>query len=264
MTRLQIEITLGVLLVLITSIVLIFYGLNEQDRMSRYEVGHAAQAIEVGAALYETNCSGCHGLKGEGIPNLCPPLNDRHFFTNRLSEVGWSGSLEDYIVATVSSGRLQSTRPELYVGNGVPAMPAWSDHFGGPLREDQIRDIASFVINWEATALGQVELEEIPTPATDDPVARGRAVFTSSGCGGCHAIEGLSAGTVAPELSQIGSVAETRVEGMTVEEYLRESIINPTAHVVEGYNPDLMPKNFGEILSTGQIDDLIAFLSSLK
>jgi mono/diheme cytochrome c family protein len=263
MTRLQIEITLGVLLVFITSIVLIFYGLNEQDRMARFEVGHAAQAVEVGAALYETNCSGCHGLKGEGVPNLCPPLNDRHFFTNRLQEVGWSGTLEDYIVATVSSGRLQSTRPELYAGGGVPAMPAWSDHFGGPLREDQIRYIASFVMNWEATAMGQVELTEIPTPASDDPVVRGKAVFTSSGCGGCHAIEGLSAGTVGPELTHIGTLAETRVEGKSGEEYLHESVVNPSAHLVEGFT-DLMPKNFGDLLNTDQLNDLIAFLSSLK
>jgi mono/diheme cytochrome c family protein len=249
--------------VLITSIILMIYGLGEQERMARYEVGHAAQAIEVGAGLYETNCSGCHGLKGEGVPNLCPPLNDRHFFTDRLTEVGWSGTLEDFIVATVSSGRLQSTRPQLYAGGGVPAMPAWSETFGGPLREDQIRDIARFVMNWEATAMGQVELAEIPTPAVDDPVVRGQSVFTRSGCSGCHAIEGLSAGTVGPELTQIGTVSETRIEGMDAEEYLRESIINPSAHIVEGYN-DLMPKNFGELLSTGELEDLITFLSSLK
>jgi mono/diheme cytochrome c family protein len=264
MTRLQLEITLGILLVFITSIILIVYGLNEQERMTRYEVGHAALAIEVGAILYETNCSGCHGLKGEGVPNLCPPLNDRSFFTDRLAEVGWSGSLEDYIVATVSSGRLQSTRPELYMGGGIPAMPAWSESFGGPLRDDQIRDIARFVINWESTAMGQVELEEIPTPALDDPVARGQLVYTRSGCGGCHTIENISAGIVGPVLSQIGSVGETRVEGMTAEEYLHESIINPTAYVVEGFNPDLMPKNYSTILSTDQIDDLVAFLASLK
>lgn len=264
MSRLQVEISLGVLLILITSIVLIFYGLNEEERMARYEVGHEALAIEVGAGLFETNCSGCHGLKGEGVPGLCPPLNDRHFFTERLAEVGWSGGLEDYIVATVASGRLQSTRPEQYVGGGIPAMPSWSESFGGPLRDDQIRDIARFIMNWESTALGQVELEEIPTPDIDDPVARGQGVYNRSGCGGCHVIENLSAGIVGPPLSEIGSVAETRLEGMIAEEYIRESILNPNAYVVEGYNPDIMPKNFGEVLGNGELDDLVAFLSSLK
>jgi mono/diheme cytochrome c family protein len=118
-------------------------------------------------------------------------------------------------------------------------------------------------MNWEATAMGQVELTEIPTPASDDPVVRGKAVFTSSGCGGCHAIEGLSAGTVGPELTHIGTVAETRVEGKSGEEYLHESVVNPSAHIVEGFT-GLMPKNFGDLLNTDQLNDLIAFLSSLK
>jgi len=106
----------------------------------------------VGAELFEINCSGCHGKQGEGIPGLCPPLNDKYFFESRLSDVGWSGTLEDYIVATVASGRLNSTRPKLYAGQGTPAMPAWSEEFAGPLREDQIRSIATFVLNWEPTA----------------------------------------------------------------------------------------------------------------
>lgn len=143
-------------------------------------------------------------------------------------------------------------------------MPAWSETFGGPLREDQIRDIASFIMNWESTALGQVELEEIPTPAVEDPVARGQGVFNRSGCGGCHTIENLSAGTVGPNLSEIGSVAETRKEGMTAEEYIRESILTPNAYIVDGFNADIMPKNFGTVLSSGQLDDLVAFLTSLK
>jgi hypothetical protein len=31
-------------------------------------------------------------------------------------------------------------------------MPAWSEHYGGPLRDDQIQVIAAFIMNWEATA----------------------------------------------------------------------------------------------------------------
>src|SRR3990172_2672680 len=172
MTRVQLEITLGVLLVLITSALLVVYGLGEEQRMQEYILQQEAQEIEVGAYLFELNCSTCHGKQGQGIPGLCPPLNERHFFTNRLEEVGWAGSLEDYIVATASSGRLVSTRPEQYVGGGRPAMPAWSQTFDGPLREDQIRSIARFVMNWEATALEQVELVQVVVPGveSDDPV----------------------------------------------------------------------------------------------
>ena len=102
-----------------------------------------ARAIEEGAALFDAQCSRCHGTQGKGIPGLCPPLNDRYFFDQRLKDVSWSGTMEDYIVATASSGRLASTRPQLLPGQGMPAMPSFSDQYGGPLRQDQIRSIAA-------------------------------------------------------------------------------------------------------------------------
>ena len=269
MTRLQLEIFLGTIFVSLTAIVFVIYGLNEESRMARFEVEHQAQAIEVGGALFESNCTGCHGPKGEGIPGLCPPLNDRYFFTDRLREVGWAGTLEDYIVATISAGRMASTRPSEFAGQGVPAMPAWSDHYGGPLRDDQIRNIAAYVMNWEATALQQVVLEELPTPTPSaeelaDPVARGRQVFLDRGCGGCHTVDGLTAGTVGPILTNIATVAETRVPGQTAEDYIHESIVNPSAHVVEGFPDNVMPKNFEELISQEQLNDLVAFLLSLE
>jgi mono/diheme cytochrome c family protein len=265
MNRLQIEILLGTILVSLTAVVLIVYGINEENRMARFTTEHQAEAIEVGAALFESNCSVCHGERGEGIQGLCPPLNDRHFFTERLNEVGWAGALEDYIVSTVSSGRLTSTRPDQYAGQGRPAMPAWHEDYGGPLREDQVRSIAAFVMNWEATALEEVVLEELPQPTARpeeaaDPVARGRQVFLDAGCGGCHTIDGLTAGTVGPNQTNIGTIAGTRVPGQSAEEYIRESILNPSAHVVEGFPDNVMPKNFGELLSQEELDDLVAFL----
>jgi mono/diheme cytochrome c family protein len=266
MTRVQIEIFLGVVLITLTSILLVIYGFNEEKRMEEFTLAQEAQAIEVGAYLFENNCASCHGKQGEGIPGLCPPLNDRNFFTNRLVEVGWSGTLEDYIVATVSSGRLTSTRPDLYVGGGRPAMPAWSEDFAGPLRNDQIRDIARFVLNWEATALEQVELVEVVAPGTesDDPVVRGEAVYTANGCGGCHTLGALSAGVVGPPLTEIGIIAETREEGISAEEYIRTSILNPNAYVVEGYPENVMPQNWNEIFTDDQLSDLVAFLLDQK
>lgn len=144
-------------------------------------------------------------------------------------------------------------------------MPAWSEDLGGPLRRDQIGNLAAFIMNWEATALEQVVLEELPTPTPspeelEDPVARGRQVFLDMGCGACHAIDGVSTGAVGPGLNEIGEVAATRVEGMTAEEYIRESILMPNAHVVEGFPENVMPQNFDERLNQEQLSDLVTFL----
>jgi mono/diheme cytochrome c family protein len=264
MSRLQIEITIGIFLVLATSTVVLIYGFNEQNRMLTFTQEEEARAIEAGAGLFETNCSGCHGLKGEGVPGLCPPLNNNNFFNSRMQEVGWTGTLEDYIIATVSSGRLTSTRPDQYAGGGKPAMPAWSDRFGGPLRDDQIQVIAKYIMNFKGTATGEVTLQEIASPVSDDPVVRGELVFKNNGCIGCHTITNISSGTVGPNLTQIGTTAATRVDGQSAEEYIHNSIVNPNAYIVEGFNPDIMPKNFGEVISESDLNDLIAFLLAQK
>ena len=263
MSRTQIEIFVSLIVVSIAVVAIIVVGFNENDRMAEKAQSQHAEAIEVGADLFETNCSGCHGIKGEGIPGLAPALNESQFFTNRLDEVGWEGTLEDYIVSAVSTGRTVSTRPDLYVGGGKPAMPAWSQQFGGPLREDQVRNLATYILNWEATALGDVELAELPTPtpgAEVDPLARGEQIFVSSGCGGCHTIEGVSYGEVGPNLTQIGEVAATRKADLSAEEYIRESILNTNVYVVDGYQENIMPQNYDQQLNQSDLDDLVTFL----
>lgn len=264
----NLQILLGTIFTLASAGILIWVGLREETNLKTNEQQQIAAEIEVGAGLFENNCRGCHGLRGEGVEGLAPPLNNRGFFTNRVKEVGWQGSLKDYIVATVSTGRQVSTRPDRYPGAGSPAMPTWSERFGGPLRDDQIEAIATYIMNWESTAMGEVEITELPTPTPsaaelEDPIARGRIVYESSGCGACHTIDGLSNGVVGPNLTQIGTIAETRIPGMSATEYIKESIVNPSAYLVEGYD-DLMLKTFGETLTEEQLSDLVEFLLAQK
>jgi mono/diheme cytochrome c family protein len=280
MNRVNIEIYLGILLVLATSAIVLVYALNEESRMQETERAAQARAIEEGAELFEQQCSRCHGTAGTGIPGLCPPLNDRYFFDDRLVDIGWSGSLEDYIVATASSGRLNSTRPEIYPGQGVPAMPSFSDQFGGPLREDQIRNIAAFVMNWEETA----ELVEVPAAPSGPGVGRditkelpegdpvnGEALALSKGCAACH-IQAPTGPAWLPSAGEpgIGERAETRFtqsdytgSATTAEQYLLESIVQPEVYLVSGY-ANIMPNNYADTLTDQEAADLLAYLLSLK
>lgn len=265
-SRQQIEITLGLLFVLVAATFLVLIGLNEENRMAEREAQVLAASVEQGAALFETNCSPCHGVQGKGIEGVAPPLTDAHFFTNRVQEVGWNGSLEDYIMSTASAGRRVSTRPEHYVGAGVPAMPAWAQEFGGPLRPDQIRDIAKYILSWEEAALAgeQVEVLATPTPAGGSLVEQGRVVYENAGCGACHTINGISTGVVGPNLTNIGEVAATRRDDMAAREYIRQSILAPNAFVVEGFAANIMPQNFQDLLSEPDLEALIEFLLAQK
>ena len=73
----------------------------------------------------------------------------------------------------------------------------------------------------------------LPATATSGPEngpapADGEAIFTGSGgCAACHTIEGLTVGMVGPDLTQIGTDAGTRKQGLSAEDYIRESILEP-------------------------------------
>jgi cytochrome c oxidase subunit 2 len=88
----------------------------------------------------------------------------------------------------------------------------------------------------------------------------GRTTFGSAGCGGCHTF--TPAGTdaeIGPSLDDLASDAEKA--GQPVHEYVRQSIVDPNAVVVEGYQSGVMPTTFGETLSPEELDALVAYLS---
>lgn len=277
--RVKIEIAIGIFLTVVMTAILIVYGINENQRMQLFDKQEKGKAVEVGAALFETNCSGCHGVQGKGVEGLWPPLNDPFFFNGRLKEVGWTGTQEDYIISTVSSGRAVSTRPDKYPGSGKPAMPAWSERYGGPLRDDQIKNIAAFVMNWQATA---GEVPEPPTttdqsagtditvelPAGD--ATRGEQIATRD-CFVCHVTTTAGpAWAATADQPGIGDRAGTRIEqtdytgtAADAEQYLFESIVLPGTFLVSPFQ-NLMPADFGTKMTLQDVADLIAYMLTLK
>jgi mono/diheme cytochrome c family protein len=281
MNRINLQILLGALMVLITSVIVLVYGLNEEKRMEETARSQHARAIEQGATLFEAQCSRCHGTQGLGIPGLCPPLNERYFFDQRLKDGGWSGTQEDYIVATVSSGRLASTRPQQYPGQGTPAMPAFSDHYGGPLRDDQVRNIAAFIMNWQETAqtvvvptppAGPVVGTDITKELPEGDAAAGEALAASLGCTACHITTPTGpAWMPSADKPGIGERATTEYtlpeytgKATSPEQYLFESIADPNVFVVAPFASGLMPQNYANTLTDQNMADLIAYLLTLK
>ncbi len=105
------------------------------------------------------------------------------------------------------------------------------------------------------------------TAAVGDP-ERGRQIWEDGGgvvggggCSECHSLDGSEkVGPFrAPTWQGISGRAGDQVPGLSAEEYLRESIVDPAAYIVEGYS-DFMPKGFRFLLSEEDIDNLVAFL----
>jgi mono/diheme cytochrome c family protein len=93
---------------------------------------------------------------------------------------------------------------------------------------------------------------EQPTVKVGDAAA-GKAVFAAQGCGSCHTYGPANAkGNVGPNLDEA-------LQGRDAE-FVDESIVNPNAEVAEGFQPGIMPQNYGQTLSDKQLADLVAFL----
>lgn len=89
------------------------------------------------------------------------------------------------------------------------------------------------------------------------------AIGSAPGCTTCHSLE-EGVVVVGPSHAGIGARAGSVVPGLSAEEYLRQSIVEPDAHVTEGFTAGIMYQNYGKELTEQQIADLVAFLLTQK
>lgn len=80
-------------------------------------------------------------------------------------------------------------------------------------------------------------------------VAQGRKIFFARNCYGCHRIEGLSEGTLGPDLSEVGR--KFRID------YLWESVVDPRANSVTSFMPKFN-------LTNDEVKALVVFLKSRR
>jgi cytochrome c oxidase subunit 2 len=91
---------------------------------------------------------------------------------------------------------------------------------------------------------------------------RGEELYKTGGasaipCATCHSLDGSQ--LVGPSFEGLGERASSAVPDMSAEDYLRQSIKDPAAHLVDGYQ-DTMYKQYGDVLSENDIEALVAFL----
>lgn len=92
--------------------------------------------------------------------------------------------------------------------------------------------------------------------AGDARFADARATFVAN-CGSCHTLAAAgTSGTIGPNLT-------TALAGRPEAE-IRTDIVDPSARVADGFPDGVMPTDFEERLSAQQLDDLVAYLSSVS
>lgn len=119
-------------------------------------------------------------------------------------------------------------------------------------------------------AAGDIEeqVEEVATEAADalDEATSGEGdaangeTLVAENCLGCHAIESDET-LVGPSLQNVANVAGDRVEDLSAEEYLHQSLVEPEAHKPEGFEDAVMP-SYAD-WPEGDLNDVVAYLMTL-
>jgi cytochrome c oxidase subunit II len=80
----------------------------------------------------------------------------------------------------------------------------------------------------------------------------GATVFADNGCASCHTFKPANAtGTVGPDLDKIDNPTSA---------FIKQSIVDPNKVVTKGFQPNIMPQDFGDKLSPDELDALVEYL----
>jgi cytochrome c oxidase cbb3-type subunit III len=191
----------------------------EPARMEHLKEEMNKESALRGREIYGEQCALCHGSSGQGA--VASALNSKNFLENASDQI---------MFETVRAGRPGTI------------MPAWAQDNGGPLTDEDIRDLVNFMRFWE---------ENAPEVAGDELVpdaSRGLILFNSS-CFICHGENGVG-GDVAPAIND-----PSRLENLDNDWY---------RGVISFGRPAKGMPTWGTVLSPNQIEDLIALIEAWR
>jgi mono/diheme cytochrome c family protein len=199
--------------------------------------GRNEDDLSKGKALFTQKCGSCHALTRAGTQGQTGPNLDTAFRA-ALS----AGESRDTVEGVVHRQILHPRRNS--------QMPA------GLVKGDDARDVAAYVAfaadrsGEDRGALAQAGLAGATT---------GQQIFTAAGCAGCHQLSKAGAnGTVGPSLNDLAQQAGKLGQG-SPEAYTRESILEPDAYTVKGFQAGVMPSFKGK-LTNKQVQALVDYL----
>ncbi len=121
---------------------------------------------------------------------------------------------------------------------------------------------------------GDIQIDLTPRKAATVAMAKptvdeGARLYQMIGCMACHSTDGSTVGKVGPSWKGIFGTERVLGKGgksaMADEAYLRESITNPSAKVVKGFEKfDTGMPIYAGILNESQIESLVLYIKSLK
>lgn len=185
-----------------------------------------------GRVLFVQKCGVCHTLAQAGTTAQIGPNLDDAFAAARAAGEG-GDTVEGIVKAQVEFPRPSNSNPAVSMPRDV-------------VTGQDLEDVAAYVGRYAGVP------GAAPPKAPGDP---GAQVFADNGCGGCHMLAAANSGGVTgPNLDEIlpGQSAAT----------IKESIVDPNAHIAKGYPANVMPQNFSAIITPTQLNQLVQYLST--
>jgi cytochrome c oxidase cbb3-type subunit 3 len=144
--------------------------------------------LKSGEAIFNSNCAGCHGAEAAG---------------------GRGPSLRGQLRVGNESSDIRNTILGGIPGTGMPKFD---------LEHEELEPLVVYIQSLHNRH------DSLPHP--DGDKAKGKSVYNSNGCAGCHKI-GTHGSAFGPNLTRIGAARSY--------DYLKTSILNPSADVPETY-----------------------------
>jgi cytochrome c2 len=222
-----------------------------------------------GKELFVSKCGSCHTLADAGTTGKVGPDLDAAFGPSRVQ------GFKESTIRQVVRDQIHYPSP----AQGSPGFPVMPANLVTGSDADAVAAYVASVAGVGAapgppppppppppapTTTGQTTTTG-PTPSGGD-AAKGKSLFASLGCASCHSIDGSSG--VGPTLKGVFGSKVQLTNGQTVtadDAYLLESIEDPDAEIVQGFQPGIMsgvikPHQVAE----SDARDLIAYIKSLK
>jgi cytochrome c oxidase subunit 2 len=220
------------------------------------DTGRVKSVADQGEEVAKLNgCFACHSV--DGTRKIGPSF---------LQLFGRKARWDDGTEYTVDENYIRESvlNPQARIVEGYPR-PSPMGSFEGKVSDGEITKLIEYF-----KSLKEAPREiKLPSAKVDlsklSPAERGKLLYQSKACIGCHSLDGTK--VVGPSFKAIYGRAGEFVDGAKYEAndaYIKESIVNPNAHVVAGYpSPSPMPPYQGQ-LSEEEIADIIEFMKTVK
>jgi mono/diheme cytochrome c family protein len=199
--------------------------------------GREEDDLSNGKALFTERCGSCHMLARAGTQGQVGPSLDAAFRTALAAGEGRQ-TVEGIVHSQILHPRKSSQMP------------------AGLVKGSDAKDVAAYVAYAAARsgedegALAQAGLAGAKT---------GEQIYTAAGCGACHTFgKAGSSGNIGPNLDELAGQAG-KLTDLSAEDYTKQSILNPDAFTVQGFQKGVMPSFEGR-LDEKQVQELVKYL----